>query len=88
MEKWITHMEKLFRDLNTKERDWVRLAAHCLEAGAEKWWGKHLEDHYEGLPYPSWREFRNAIFHRYLKDTTKESLERDMENIRQGDRTV
>ncbi len=71
---WVVHIEKLFRDLYTEERDNVHLAAHCLETGASSWWGDLLQHHYEGFPEPPWEEFTNAIYNRYLKDNTKESL--------------
>ncbi len=88
VEQWVERMEKLFQDLYTKKPNKVHLAAHCLDSGANKWCGRHLQGHYEGLSEPWWREFKEAIYHRYLKDTTKENMERDLENIRQGDRTV
>ncbi len=75
-------MEKLLRDLYTEEHDQVHIAAHCLDDGASKWWNRHLQHHYEGLPEPSWHEFKAAIYHYYLKEITKESLERDLETIR------
>ncbi len=82
VEQWVDHMEKLFRDLYTEERDKVHLAAHCLDEGADKWWGRHLKDYYECLPEPSWQEFKEEIYHRYLKETMKEGLGRNLENIR------
>ncbi len=37
VEQWIDHMEKLFRNFFTEERDKVLVAAHFLEEGASKW---------------------------------------------------
>ena len=39
VEKWLMHMEKLFRDTFVEERDRVWLATHHLDGDAYQWWG-------------------------------------------------
>ncbi len=89
VEQWINQMEKLFRDLYTEERDKVTLGVHCLGLSASMWWFGHQHYHFtEGMPKPTWSQFKVALYHRYLKETTREALERDLETIRQGDRSL
>ncbi|EKG08907.1 Retrotransposon gag protein [Macrophomina phaseolina MS6] len=80
-------MEKLFRDLHIEELDRVPLAAHCLEKDAYSWWISHFERKL-GSIYPSWEEFRRLLYEQYFKDSTKQSLERELERLKQGNRTV
>nr|CAD1818570.1 unnamed protein product [Ananas comosus var. bracteatus] len=44
VEKWLMHMEKLFRDTFVEERDRVWLATHHLDGEAYRWW-LDFQDH-------------------------------------------
>ncbi len=81
-------MEKLFRDVYTEDRYHVHLATHCLEGEADQWWSDLLREQYGGFPEPPWQEFKDAVYHRYLSDNTKQGLERELESMHHGDRSV
>nr|CAD1842414.1 unnamed protein product [Ananas comosus var. bracteatus] len=53
VEKWLMHMEKLFRDTFVKERDRVWLATHFLDGEAYRWW-LDIQDN----PTPIWQRLR------------------------------
>nr|CAD1821800.1 unnamed protein product [Ananas comosus var. bracteatus] len=50
VEKWLMHMEKLFRDTFVEERDRVWLATHFLDSEAYRWW-LDIQDN----PTPTWQ---------------------------------
>nr|CAD1817310.1 unnamed protein product [Ananas comosus var. bracteatus] len=88
VEKWVDHMQKLFCDLYIEEKDKIPITAHFLEGDANRWWSRLLDRCYSTKPLPSWGEFNEMLFNQYFMESTKQSLERDLERLLQGDRTI
>nr|CAD1837517.1 unnamed protein product [Ananas comosus var. bracteatus] len=56
VEKWLMHMEKLFRDTFVEERDRVWLATHFLDGEAYRWW-LDIQDN----PTPTWQRLLGRV---------------------------
>nr|CAD1820576.1 unnamed protein product [Ananas comosus var. bracteatus] len=88
VEKWLMHMEKLFRDTFVEERDRVWLATHHLDGEAYRWWLDLQENPSIDLAAISWKKFKELLLAHYFSTSVKRKMEQDLRNLRQGDRTV
>ncbi|XP_071714943.1 uncharacterized protein [Rutidosis leptorrhynchoides] len=71
-EKWITHIEKIYRVLGCEERFWVPLAVYKLEGDPQRWW-------------IALRQAKGGIeFEDSLDWAEKEAVIREYANIKQG----
>nr|CAD1821713.1 unnamed protein product [Ananas comosus var. bracteatus] len=88
VEKWLMHMEKLFRDTFVEERDRVWLATHHLDSEAYRWWLDIQDNPSTDLTAISWKRFKELLLEHYFPDSVKRKMEQDLRNLRQEDRTV
>nr|CAD1821723.1 unnamed protein product [Ananas comosus var. bracteatus] len=88
VEKWLMHMEKLFRDTFVEERNRVWLATHHLDGEAYRWWLDIQENPSTDLAAISWKKFKELLLAHYFPDSVKRKIEQDLRNLCQGDRTV
>nr|CAD1825760.1 unnamed protein product [Ananas comosus var. bracteatus] len=88
VEKWLMHMEKLFRDTFVEERE--------IEFGSPlTTWTVRLSlvVGYSGNPSTdlaaiTWKKFKELLLAHYFSSSVKRKMEQDLRNLRQGDRTV
>ncbi|XP_020089304.1 uncharacterized protein LOC109710883 [Ananas comosus] len=88
VDKWLMHMEKLFYDTFVEERYWVWFATHHLDGEAYRWWVDIREDPRADLSTITWTRFKELLLTTYFSQSVKRQMERDLRNLRQGDRTV
>nr|CAD1837519.1 unnamed protein product [Ananas comosus var. bracteatus] len=88
VEKWLMHMEKLFRDTFVEERDRVWLATHHLDGEAYSWWLGIQDNPNTDLVAISWKRFKELLLEHYFPVSVKRKMEQDLREMRQGDRTV
>nr|CAD1837673.1 unnamed protein product [Ananas comosus var. bracteatus] len=88
VEKWLMHMEKLFRDTFVEERDRVWLATHHLDGEAYRWWLDFQEHPSTDLASITWTRFKELLLAHYFPTSVKRKMEQDLRSLRQGDRTV
>nr|CAD1821725.1 unnamed protein product [Ananas comosus var. bracteatus] len=88
VEKWLMHMEKLFRDTFVEERDRVLLATHHLDGEAYRWWLDLQENSNTDLAAIMWKKFKELLLAHYFPTSVKRKMEQDLRNLHQGDRTV
>nr|CAD1821858.1 unnamed protein product [Ananas comosus var. bracteatus] len=88
VEKWLMHMEKLFRDTFVEERDRVWLATHHMDGEAYRWWLDLQEHPSTDLAAITWTRFKELLLAHYLPTSVKRKMEQDLRNLRQGDRIV
>nr|CAD1822945.1 unnamed protein product [Ananas comosus var. bracteatus] len=88
VEKWLMHMEKLFRDTFVEKRDRVWLATHHLDGEAYRWWLDLQENPSTDLAAITWKRFKELLLAHYFTTSVKRKIEKDLRNLRQGDRTV
>ncbi|XP_020084910.1 uncharacterized protein LOC109707788 [Ananas comosus] len=88
VEKWLMHMEKLFYDTFVEERYRVWFATHHLDGEAYRWWVDIREDPRADLSAITWNRFKELLLTTYFPQSVKRQMERDLRNLRQGDRTV
>nr|CAD1821821.1 unnamed protein product [Ananas comosus var. bracteatus] len=88
LEKWLMHMEKLFRDTFVEERDRVWLATHHLDGEAYRRWLDLQENPSTDLAAITSKKFKELLLVHYLSTSVKRKMEQDLRNLRQGDRTV
>nr|CAD1822995.1 unnamed protein product [Ananas comosus var. bracteatus] len=88
VEKWLMHMEKLFRDTFMEERDQVWLATHHLDGEAYRWWLDLQENPSTDLAAITWKRIKELLLAHYFQTSVKRKMEQDLRNLRQGDRTV
>ncbi|XP_020090413.1 uncharacterized protein LOC109711674 [Ananas comosus] len=81
-------MEKLFYDTFVEERYRVWFATHCLDGEAYKWWLDIREDPCVDLSSITWKRFKELLLTTYFPQSVKRQMERDLRNLRKGDRTV
>nr|CAD1834978.1 unnamed protein product [Ananas comosus var. bracteatus] len=84
MEKWLMHMEKLFRDTFVEERDRVWLATHHLDGEAYRWWLDLQENPSTDLATITWKKFKELLLAHYFPTSVKRKMEQDLRNLRQG----
>nr|CAD1830343.1 unnamed protein product [Ananas comosus var. bracteatus] len=88
VEKWLMHMEQLFRDTFVEERDRVWLATHHLDGEAYRWWLDIQDNPSMDLVAISWRRFKELLLAHYFPNSVKRQMEKDLRGLRQGERTV
>nr|CAD1827334.1 unnamed protein product [Ananas comosus var. bracteatus] len=88
VEKWLIHMEKLFRDTFVEERDRVWLATHHLDGEAYSWWVGIQDNPDTDLAAISWKRFKELLLEHYFLVRVKRKVEQDLREMRQEDRTV
>nr|CAD1821668.1 unnamed protein product [Ananas comosus var. bracteatus] len=88
IEKWLMHMEKLFRDTFVEERDRVWLATHHLDGEAYSWWVGIQDNPDTDLAAISWKRFKELLLEHYFLVRVKRKEEQDLREMRQEDRTV
>nr|CAD1817234.1 unnamed protein product [Ananas comosus var. bracteatus] len=88
VEKWLIHMEKLFRDTFVEERDRVWLATHHLDGEAYSWWVGIQDNPNTDLAAISWKRFKELLLEHYFIARVKRKMEQDLHEMRQGDRTM
>nr|CAD1839620.1 unnamed protein product [Ananas comosus var. bracteatus] len=88
VEKWLMHMEKLFRDTFMEERDRIWLTTHHLDSEAYCWWLDLQENSSTDLAAISWKKFKELLLAHYFPTSVKRKMEQDLRNLRQGDRAV
>nr|CAD1835028.1 unnamed protein product [Ananas comosus var. bracteatus] len=88
VEKWLMHMEKLFRDTFVEERDRVWLATHHLDGEAYRWWLDFQDHPSTDLAAITWTRFKELLLAHYFPTSVKRKMEQDLRSLRQGDRTV
>nr|CAD1820658.1 unnamed protein product [Ananas comosus var. bracteatus] len=88
VEKWLMHMEKLFRDTFVEERDRVWLATHHLNGEAYRWWLDLQDNPNTDLAAISWKRFKELLLEHYFLVRVKRKMEQDLREMRQGDQTV
>nr|CAD1833042.1 unnamed protein product [Ananas comosus var. bracteatus] len=88
VEKWLMHIEKLFRDTFVEERDRFWLATHHLDGEAYSWWLDIQDNPNTDLAAISWKRFKELLLEHYLPDSVKRKMEQDLRSMRQEDRTV
>ncbi|XP_020082388.1 uncharacterized protein LOC109705985 [Ananas comosus] len=81
-------MEKLFYDTFVEERYRVWFATHHLDCEAYRWWVDICEDPRVDLPAITWTRFKELLLTTYFPQSAKRQMERDLRNLRQGDKTV
>nr|CAD1821839.1 unnamed protein product [Ananas comosus var. bracteatus] len=86
VEKWLMHMEKLFRDTFVEERDRVWLATHHLDGEAYRWWLDLQENPRTDLAAITWTRFKGLLLAHYFPTSVKRKMEQDLRSLRQGDR--
>nr|CAD1821744.1 unnamed protein product [Ananas comosus var. bracteatus] len=75
VEKWLMHMEKLFRDTFVEERDRVWLATHHLDGEAYRWWLDLQENPSTDLAAISWKKFKELLLAHYFPTSVKRKME-------------
>nr|CAD1829990.1 unnamed protein product [Ananas comosus var. bracteatus] len=88
VEKWLMHMEKLFRDTFVEGRDRVWLATHHLDGEAYSWWVGIQDNPNTDLAAISWKRFKELLLEHYFLVRINRKMEQDLREMRQGDRTV
>ncbi len=89
VESWLDYMEKLFENLRVPERDWIILVVPSLDQMAHRWWKGELARRVDAALYPpTWEEFRRLLFAKYFPDSSKQQMEEDFKNLKQGSRSV
>nr|CAD1831736.1 unnamed protein product [Ananas comosus var. bracteatus] len=88
VEKWLMHMEKLFRDTFVEERDRVWLATHHLDGEAYRWWLDLQENPSTDMAVITWKKFKELLLAHYFPTSVKRKMEQDLRNLRQEDQTV
>nr|CAD1838538.1 unnamed protein product [Ananas comosus var. bracteatus] len=88
VEKWLMHMEKLFRDTFVEERDRVWLATHFLDGEAYRWWLDIQDNPNTDLAAISWKKFKELLLAHYFPTSVKRKMEQDLRSLRQEERTV
>nr|CAD1825891.1 unnamed protein product [Ananas comosus var. bracteatus] len=88
VEKWLMHMEKLFRDTFAEERDRVWLATHHLDGEAYSWWVGIQDNPNTDVAAISCKRFKELLLEHYFLVRVKRKMEQDLREMRQGDRTV
>ncbi|XP_020113807.1 uncharacterized protein LOC109727973 [Ananas comosus] len=81
-------MEKLFYDTFVEEQYRVWFATHHLDGEAYKWWLDIRKDPCVDLSSITWKRFKELLLTTYFPQSVKRQMERDLRNLRQGDRTV
>nr|CAD1842613.1 unnamed protein product [Ananas comosus var. bracteatus] len=77
VEKWLMHMEKLFRDTFVEERDRVWLATHHLDGEAYRWWLDLQENPNTDLAAITWKKFKELLLAHYFLTSVKRKMEQD-----------
>nr|CAD1820659.1 unnamed protein product [Ananas comosus var. bracteatus] len=84
VEKWLMHMENLFRDTFVEERDRVWLATHHLDGEAYRWWFDFQEHPNTDLAAITWTRFKELLLAHYFLTSVKRKMEQDLRSLRQG----
>nr|CAD1838552.1 unnamed protein product [Ananas comosus var. bracteatus] len=88
VEKWLMHMEKLFRDTFVEERDRVWLATHFLDGEAYRWWLDIQDNPNSYLAAISWARFKELLLTHYFPTSVKRKMEQNLCSLRQDERSV
>nr|CAD1839619.1 unnamed protein product [Ananas comosus var. bracteatus] len=75
VEKWLMHMEKLFRDTFVEERDRVWLATHHLDGEAYRWWLDFQDHPSTDLAAITWTRFKELLLAHYFPTSVKRKME-------------
>nr|CAD1820574.1 unnamed protein product [Ananas comosus var. bracteatus] len=76
VEKWLMHMEKLFRDTFVEERDRVWLATHHLDGEAYRWWLDLQENPSTYLATITWKKFKELLLAHYFPTSYEREFSR------------
>nr|CAD1818453.1 unnamed protein product [Ananas comosus var. bracteatus] len=76
VEKWLLHMEKLFRDTFVEQRDRVWLATHHLDGEAYRWWLDIQDNPSTDLAAISWARFKELLLAHYFPTSVKRKWSR------------
>nr|CAD1843945.1 unnamed protein product [Ananas comosus var. bracteatus] len=88
VEKWLMHMEKLFRDTFVEERDRVWLATHFLDGEAYRWWLDIQDNPNTDLAAITSTRFKELLLAHYFPTSVKRKMEQDLRSLRQDERSV
>ncbi|XP_047309940.1 uncharacterized protein LOC124913401 [Impatiens glandulifera] len=85
-EEWVQSMETIFEFMQITEVERVRCATFMLKDDARIWWqgAKVALD----LNNITWREFKEVFYGKYFTLSTRNKLEREFLEIKQGDSSI
>ncbi|XP_057452280.1 uncharacterized protein LOC130744104 [Lotus japonicus] len=85
---WIQEMEKIFEALHTPDAEKENLATFMLKGDAEYWWRSARQLMTDNHVAITWESFKRAFMEKYFPETTKQDMENQFLNLRQGLMTV